>query len=128
MIDVKITFDAGSNKDGGLKGLSMLTHNLLDEGTTKMNSEEIASSFESTGASFSTSVNKDKSSISLRSLRGFHEISLQFLLESQGDNLRFLYNYLFFFLQVRFLVVYLTKIQELMNVLNDPLSRSEIVI
>ena len=68
MIDVKITFDAGSSKDGGLKGLSMLTHNLLDEGTTKMNSEEIASSFESTGASFSTSVNKDKSSISLRSL------------------------------------------------------------
>jgi hypothetical protein len=39
-------------KDGGLKGLSMLTHNLLDEGTTKMNSEEIASSFESTGAIF----------------------------------------------------------------------------
>ena len=28
----------------------MITHNLLDEGTSKMNSEEIASSFESTGA------------------------------------------------------------------------------
>ena len=39
-----------------------------------------------------------------------------------------IYNYLCFLLQVRFLVVYLTKIQELMNVLNDPLSCSEIVI
>ena len=46
----------------------MITHNLLDEGTSKMNSEEIASSFESTGAVFNTSVNKDKSSVSLRSL------------------------------------------------------------
>ena len=68
MIDIKITFDAGSNRDGNLKGLSMLTHNLLDEGTTKLSAEEIASSFESTGAVFNTSVNKDKSSISLRSL------------------------------------------------------------
>jgi len=68
MIDIKITFDAGSNRDGDLKGLSMLTHNLLDEGTTKLSAEEIASSFESTGAVFNTSVNKDKSSISLRSL------------------------------------------------------------
>ena len=68
MIDIKITFDAGSNKDGDIKGLSMLTHSLLDEGTSKMNSESIASTFESTGAIFNTSVNKDKSSISLRSL------------------------------------------------------------
>ena len=68
MIDIKITFDAGSNKDGDLKGLSMLTHNLLDEGTSKMNSEEIASVFESTGAVFNTSVSKDRSSVSLRSL------------------------------------------------------------
>ena len=68
MIDIKITFDAGSNRDATVKGLSMITHNLLDEGTSKMNSEEIASSFESTGAVFNTSVNKDKSSVSLRSL------------------------------------------------------------
>ncbi len=68
MIDIKITFDAGSNKDGKLKGLSMLAHNLLDEGTKEMNAEEIASVFESTGAVFHTSVSKDKSSISLRSL------------------------------------------------------------
>ena len=46
----------------------MITHSLLDEGTSKMNSEDIASSFESTGAIFNASANKDKSSISLRSL------------------------------------------------------------
>ena len=57
MIDIKITFDAGSNRDGDFKGLSMITHNLLDEGTAKMSSEDIASIFESTGAIFSTSVN-----------------------------------------------------------------------
>ena len=68
MIDIKITFNAGADQDGSLKGLSMLTHNLLDEGTKKMNSEDIASVFESTGAIFNTSVNKDKSSVSLRSL------------------------------------------------------------
>ena len=68
MIDIQITFDAGSSKDGKLKGLSMLTHNLLDEGTSDMNSESIAAVFESTGAIFNASVNKDKSSVSLRSL------------------------------------------------------------
>ena len=46
----------------------MLTHNLLDEGTSKKKSEEIASIFESTGSVFNTSVNKDRSTISLRSL------------------------------------------------------------
>ena len=68
MIDIQITFDAGSSKDGKLKGLSMITHNLLDEGTSDMNSESIASVFESTGAIFNASVSKDKSSVSLRSL------------------------------------------------------------
>ena len=68
MIDIRITFDAGSNKDGELKGISMLTHSLLDEGTSKMDAESIATVFESNGSVFNTSVNKDKSSISLRSL------------------------------------------------------------
>ena len=88
MIDIKITFDAGSNKDGELKGLSMLTHSLLDEGTSKMNSEEIASAFESTGAIFSTSVNKDKSSVSLRSLadKKYLEPSVKMLLKILSDS------------------------------------------
>ena len=88
MIDIKITFDAGSNKDRELKGLSMLTHSLLDEGTSKMNSEAIASAFESTGAIFSTSVNKDKSSVSLRSLadKKYLEPSVKMLLKILSDS------------------------------------------
>ena len=88
MIDIKITFDAGSNKDGELKGLSMLTHSLLDEGTSKMNSEAIASAFESTGAIFGTSVNKDKSSVSLRSLadKKYLEPSVKMLLKILSDS------------------------------------------
>ena len=88
MIDIKITFDAGSNKDGELKGLSMLTHSLLDEGTSKMNSEAIASAFESTGAIFSTSVNKDKSSVSLRSLadKKYLEPSVKMLIKILSDS------------------------------------------
>ena len=89
MIDIKITFDAGSNRDATLKGLSMITHNLLDEGTSKMNSEEIASSFESTGAVFNTSVNKDKSSVSLRSLadKKYLEPSLKTFLNILSDSI-----------------------------------------
>jgi len=88
MIDIKITFDAGSNKDGDIKGLSMLTHSLLDEGTSKMNSESIASTFESTGAIFNTSVNKDKSSISLRSLteKKYLDPSIKMFLKILSDS------------------------------------------
>ncbi len=87
MIDIKITFDAGSNKDGNTKGLSMLTHSLLDEGTSKKKSEEIATIFESTGSIFNTSVNKDRSSISLRSLtqEKYLNPSLKMFLEILSD-------------------------------------------
>ena len=89
MIDIKITFDAGSNKDGDLKGLSMITHSLLDEGTSKMNSEDIASAFESTGAIFNASANKDKSSISLRSLteKKYLDPSVKMFLKILSDSI-----------------------------------------
>ena len=53
-----------------------------------MNSEEIASSFESTGASFNASVNKDKSSISLRSLtdKKYLNPSIKTLLDILSDS------------------------------------------
>ena len=88
MIDIKITFDAGADKDNKLHGVSMLTHNLLDEGTSNMNSEEIASVFESTGAIFNTSVNKDKSSVSLRSLteKKYFDPSIKMLLSILSDS------------------------------------------
>jgi zinc protease len=53
-----------------------------------MNSEAIASAFESTGAIFSTSVNKDKSSVSLRSLadKKYLEPSVKMLLKILSDS------------------------------------------
>ena len=88
MIDIKITFDAGADKDKNLHGLSMLTHNLLDEGTSNMDSEDIASVFESTGAIFNTSVNKDKSSVSLRSLteKKYFDPSIKMFLAILSDS------------------------------------------
>ena len=88
MIDIKITFDAGADKDNTLHGISMLTHNLIDEGTSNMNSEEIASVFESTGAIFNASVNKDKSSVSLRSLteKKYFDPSIKMFLSILSDS------------------------------------------
>ena len=68
MIDIALTFDAGSARDEGLPGLSVMMHSLLDKGTGTFNADDIASGFEDVGAQFSSTVDLDKSSITLRSL------------------------------------------------------------
>ncbi|MEM8845320.1 MAG: pitrilysin family protein [Pseudomonadota bacterium] len=68
MVDVALTFDAGSVRDGKLPGISVLTHVLLNQGTGDLTADEIASEFESVGAQYSANVDLDRSSISLRSL------------------------------------------------------------
>ena len=68
MIDIALTFDAGSDRDKQLPGLSVLTHTLLNQGSENLSADEIASKFEDVGAQFSASVNLDRSTISLRSL------------------------------------------------------------
>ncbi len=68
MLDVAITFDAGSGRDGELAGLSQLTHSLLNSGTGALNADAIAESFEDVGAQYGASVNLDRSSVALRSL------------------------------------------------------------
>lgn len=68
MVDIALTFDAGSTRDEDLAGLSVMTHSLLDKGTADLDADEIASKFEDVGAQYSTSVDLDRSSISLRSL------------------------------------------------------------
>jgi len=52
MLDVAITFDAGSGRDGKLSGLSQLTHSLLNSGTGELNADAIAEKFEDLGAQF----------------------------------------------------------------------------
>ncbi len=68
MVDIKVLFDAGSARDGQLYGLAALTNSMLDEGTAKLNTDQIAEQFDNVGAIFSGGVTKDSASISLRSL------------------------------------------------------------
>jgi len=68
MVDVAITLDAGSERDGTLPGLAMLTHRLLDKGTVDIDADVIAARFEDVGAQYGASVSLDRSTITLRSL------------------------------------------------------------
>lgn len=68
MLDIAITFDAGSGRDAELSGLSQLTHGLLNSGSGNLNADAIAEKFEDVGAQYGASVNLDRSSVALRSL------------------------------------------------------------
>ena len=68
MLDIAITFDAGSGRDAEHAGLSQLTHSLLNTGTGNLDADAIAEKFEDVGAQYGASVNLDRSSVALRSL------------------------------------------------------------
>ena len=72
IIDIRLTFDAGSARDGelrpGLYGLASLTSQLLDEGTSTQNTSDIAKSFEQIGAAFSAASYRDMFTVNLRVL------------------------------------------------------------
>ncbi len=68
IVDVRLTFDAGSARDGEQPGLARLTNNLLLEGTAERSAGEIARSFEQRGARVSTSSGRDTGTLSLRAL------------------------------------------------------------
>ncbi len=68
MLDIAVTFDAGSGRDAKLPGLSQLTHGLLNAGSGELDADAIAEKFEDVGAQFGVSVHLDRSSVSLRSL------------------------------------------------------------
>ncbi|MDH5301571.1 MAG: insulinase family protein [Gammaproteobacteria bacterium] len=68
MVDINVTFDAGSARDGGKGGLALMTNGMLGEGAAGMDSDQIAEKFESVGAQFSNSSLRDMSVFSLRTL------------------------------------------------------------
>ena len=68
MVDIAVTFDAGSGRDAEFAGLSQLAHSLLNTGSGQLDADAIAEKFEDVGAQFSSNVSLDRSSISLRSL------------------------------------------------------------
>ncbi|MCU7958554.1 MAG: insulinase family protein [gamma proteobacterium symbiont of Bathyaustriella thionipta] len=70
MLDVRITFDAGSARDGEQPGKMALLNNLLSEGAGDWTADQIAERMESVGAELSTSALRDMAIVSIRSLTG----------------------------------------------------------
>ncbi len=68
MLDVRIVFDAGSARDAGLSGLSVLTNGLLSEGAAGKTSQQIAEAFESVGAQIEYDAARDMALVGVRSL------------------------------------------------------------
>jgi len=72
MLDIKVTFDAGSSRDANKPGLALVTNRMLDQGAkladTSLSSDDIAERFDSIGARFSKSSLKDMATLGLRSL------------------------------------------------------------
>lgn len=68
MVDVRVSFDAGSARDGAAHGLASLTAALLDQGTGEKDAQGVAEAFERVGARFAAGVTQDAATLSLRSL------------------------------------------------------------
>lgn len=68
MLDVRLTFAAGSSRDGGRPGLASLTSALIGEGAEGLSVDDIARGFEDLGAQFSSGSYRDMGVIELRTL------------------------------------------------------------
>lgn len=68
MLDVSVTFDGGSARDGEQAGLALLTNGLLDDGAGTLNADQIAQRFEGVGAQFGLAAHRDMATLTLRSL------------------------------------------------------------
>lgn len=68
MLDLRLTFAAGSAHDGDNLGIATMTAGMLDKGAAGLNADQIAEAFESVGAEFSASSARDMAWISLRTV------------------------------------------------------------
>lgn len=68
IVDVRLSFKAGSSRDGDLYGVSRLVSALLVEGTGDYSAEDVALTFESAGAELGHDSLRDMAWTSLRSL------------------------------------------------------------
>ncbi len=68
MVDITLSFEAGSSRDAHYPGLAALWLHLLDQGTKNLNADQIAEQFENTGALFNTNFDKDRAILTLRSM------------------------------------------------------------
>ena len=68
IVDIQLTFDAGSARDNGKDGVASLTNGLLNEGAGNLNAQQIAEQFEGLGAQFGNDSERDMATLTLRSL------------------------------------------------------------
>ncbi|SDU30669.1 zinc protease [Pseudomonas pohangensis] len=68
MLDLRVTFAAGSSHDGDQPGLAMLTNAMLNEGIAGKDVTAIAEGFENLGAAFGNGAYRDMAIASLRTL------------------------------------------------------------
>lgn len=68
MIDVRVVFNAGSNRDEEKAGVAQLTTNMLNAGTKDLDVDQIAAGLDDVGAQYSASVSRDMAVVGLRSL------------------------------------------------------------
>ena len=68
IVDVRIIFDAGAARDEDDPGLAIMTNGLLAEGAGGLNANQLAEQFESIGAQFGNSAQRDMAVLSLRTL------------------------------------------------------------
>jgi len=68
MADIRVTFDAGSARDGAQFGVASLTSALLGSSSGAWSADEVANRFDSVGATFANGVSEDTAWLALRSL------------------------------------------------------------
>lgn len=72
MIDVQISFAAGSNRDGDTPGLAATVLSLFNEGSALKDANALARNFDSLGVTLGNGINKEQSFFTLRSLSTPH--------------------------------------------------------
>lgn len=79
IVDIRLTFDAGSARDSSIRpqlyGLASLTAKLLDEGTSTQSTDQIAAQFEALGVQYNAAAYRDMFTIDLRTLAAPHLFS-----------------------------------------------------
>ncbi len=68
MLDIRLTFAAGSARDGDQPGLAMLTSGAMNDGAGGLSADELAETFESVGAIYDSGSARDMTWFSLRTL------------------------------------------------------------
>ena len=68
IVDLRIIFNAGAARDGNSPSVALMTNGLLAEGAGGLSADQLAEQFESIGARFGNSAQRDMAVLSLRTL------------------------------------------------------------